>query len=274
MSLNRSAVVFFFTIVVISALSIVFFGGVANNNTTSVVTDAVCSEPIQKIKLIIGIMSVSTAKAQRMWLRNTWLRYPNVGKTKPIEPYFVIGNPVSHETEIEAKEFGDILFLNIKENMNKGKTYHWFKYAAENFAGADYVAKVDMDSYIRTVYLESELKCCMPRKKLMWGITMNVPKHFARKYVGGMAEILSMDLAMVLAESPQIEKDLDGPEDLMLGKWFADLDYPMGVMHDSRFHDLPKRGGNAREVTNTSICMHQLENQQDYDTLFARFPHG
>jgi hypothetical protein len=42
----------------------------------------------------------------------------------------------------------------------------------------------------------------------MWGITMNVPKHFARKYVGGMAEILSMDLAMVLAESPQIEKDL------------------------------------------------------------------
>jgi hypothetical protein len=48
--------------------------------------------------------------------------------------------------------------------MNKGKTYHWFKYAAENFAGADYVAKVDMDSYIRTVYLESELKCCMPRK--------------------------------------------------------------------------------------------------------------
>jgi hypothetical protein len=27
----------------------------------------------------------------------------------------------------------------------------------------------------------------------MWGITMDVPKHFARKYVGGMAEILSMD---------------------------------------------------------------------------------
>ncbi len=86
----------------------------------------------------------------------------------------------------------------------------------------------------------------------MWGITMNVPKHFARKYVGGMAEVLSMDLAVVLAQSPQIEKDLGtqisslvsilinlltqvGPEDLMLGKWFADMDYPMGVMHDPRY---------------------------------------
>lgn len=45
-------------------------------------------------------------------------------------------------------------------------------------------------------------------KKLMWGITMNVPNHFARKYVGGMAEVLSMDLAKVLAESPQVAKDI------------------------------------------------------------------
>lgn len=48
--------------------------------------------------------------------------------------------------------------------MNNGKTYHWFKHAAENFPEADYVAKADMDSYIRTVYMESELTCCMPRK--------------------------------------------------------------------------------------------------------------
>ncbi len=63
--------------------------------------------------------------------------------------------------------------------MNEGKTYYWFKYAAQTFPSATYVAKADMDrynwaifsrstdacdSYIRTVYMEHELRCCMPRQ--------------------------------------------------------------------------------------------------------------
>jgi hypothetical protein len=56
-------------------------------------------------------------------------------------------------TTLEVKEHDDLLFLNIKENMNEGKTPTWFHYASlllkeHTSLGLEFVSKLDSDTVI------------------------------------------------------------------------------------------------------------------------------
>ena len=58
--------------------------------------------------------------------------------------------PLSMHTTVENEL--DLTILNIRENMNHGKTLTWFNYAASllDFISIDYVAKMDCDPYLNT----------------------------------------------------------------------------------------------------------------------------
>ena len=46
--------------------------------------------------------------------------------------------------EIEMEMFNDLIILkNIKENINRGKTYYWWRYASQFFSNFDYIIKTD-----------------------------------------------------------------------------------------------------------------------------------
>ena len=100
-------------------------------------------------KLLLGIFSVASATDIRDTLRSTWLRsryacpyyyFKNKVKTDAKECViyyaFVFGNnTVVNET--------DAIHLPIRENMNEGKTYEWFKYASQHFMDFEYIGKGD-----------------------------------------------------------------------------------------------------------------------------------
>lgn len=89
--------------------------------------------------------------------------------------------------------FNDIVVLDTEENMNKGKTFEFFKWANENatvpvyyspknkkkregekrkvgvgFRKVDYVVKADDDSFIVLSELERHLRLT-PRENTYWG---------------------------------------------------------------------------------------------------------
>lgn len=101
-------------------------------------------------KLLMGIFSVAAHDDIRQALRETWLssRYacpyyeyyrPWLSRTKKdcaIYYAFVFGN----NTVVSEP---DALMLPIEENMNKGKTFEWFRFAVKRFPEFNYIAKAD-----------------------------------------------------------------------------------------------------------------------------------
>ena len=81
--------------------------------------------------------------------------------------------------------YGDVVVLDSKENMNKGKTHAFFNWANENatvpvyyktkqdavglgFQKVDYVVKADDDAFLVLSELERHLRVS-PRTKTYWG---------------------------------------------------------------------------------------------------------
>jgi hypothetical protein len=106
----------------------------------------------------------------------------------------VLGRPRekwSKRIALEMEMFNDIVVLDVGENMNKGKTFEFFKWANENatvpvyyttggegddgkrevgvgFKKVDYVVKADDDSFIVLSELERHLRLT-PRENTYWG---------------------------------------------------------------------------------------------------------
>lgn len=137
--------------------------------------------------ILWGIPTTKAEGSQRNLLRNTYLRYyrsfdldssPNricsladikkkrveLGHCQVAYVFFMGANP-DGPTELVAPNFSfpieidpstqktpeeDVVYLNIKENMEDGKSQTWFKYGAmmAETHGFDYIAKVDSDSLI------------------------------------------------------------------------------------------------------------------------------
>jgi len=69
----------------------------------------------------------------------------------------------------EASTEGDLEFLeNVHENMNEGKSFAWFDTALKRFPDAQYIAKMDQDSFVHPTNLVHELEK-LPRTALLYG---------------------------------------------------------------------------------------------------------
>lgn len=126
----------------------------------------------------------------------TWAKHskpidPRTGRpTTDIQVKFVLGRPRKSYVKrvaLEMEMYNDLIVLDTEENMNKGKTFEYFKWAADNatvpmyyrrggeggevgvgFKKADYVVKADEDSFIVLSELERHLRIT-PRERTYWG---------------------------------------------------------------------------------------------------------
>ena len=122
------------------------------------------------------------------------------------EPLVVLDKKVSDDED-------DVTYLNIKENMNDGKSYTWFKYAAylegakddgtprigaTNRRAIHYVAKADADTLISMNalldYMNQDLPPSPYNNNFFGGIpTANVAKN--HMYMQGQLYFISLNLA-------------------------------------------------------------------------------
>jgi hypothetical protein len=150
------------------------------------------------VDVFVGVFSVDAAYERRHLIRTTYARH-----TRPMDPVtglpgtnvqlkFIVGRPRTRHARrvaLEMELYNDVVVLDIKENMNNGKTYAYFKWAAENatvpiyyrqrsddsdspaavaFKRADYVVKADDDSFLVLDEIERHLRIT-PREKTYWG---------------------------------------------------------------------------------------------------------
>lgn len=188
----------------------------------------------KKTTVLLGIFSTTGEKyaQRRRYIRDTYLAYddPRICKLKEYKrqmleepdnvvcqvPYtFVIGaggkdRPTDHDDEesltLSKDQFGrkcleeDITYLNIKENMENGKSPTWFKFGAsisESY-DIDYIAKIDDDSVLSPElmfqFIADELPP-MPYNRRIYGGTGWASKAKNVLYAAGQFYFMSSDLA-------------------------------------------------------------------------------
>jgi hypothetical protein len=98
----------------------------------------------------------------------------------------------------------DVTYLNIRENMNEGKTVTWFKYASSRIPDGlriDLIAKVDTDtvvlppSLLNEVEIQLRAQDNMRPPKLVYGGHAITSRHY---YIQGGFYFLSKDLAQYI----------------------------------------------------------------------------
>jgi hypothetical protein len=150
------------------------------------------------------------------------------------------GIPRTIDASAMLKHEKDILYLNIRESMNDGKTESWFAYAAEELQGIDYVAKADSDSLISIPQLLSHINGFLPPSDLhpkIYGGYLNeyeacggagelCDKLRGKVYMSGQFYFLSIDLARYISSQKVREQPFitTHNEDSDLG--FRVLSYP------------------------------------------------
>ena len=142
----------------------------------------------------------------------------------------------------ELRESNDVTYLNIRENMNDGKSQTWFKFATTMMEkwDLDYAGKMDTDSlpyldkffnwayvYLPPPPYNSGILAGVPIDKIWWSrnkaqINQDVNEDFFKEsygkvlhlYAAGQCYIISRDLAQtVVLEAPKSHAYREGHED-------------------------------------------------------------
>lgn len=104
-----------------------------------------------KVQLVLGVFAYQNLKdgdTVRGVIRDSWMQQPGVcwvqlGQKSNCTVYtaFVLGSRLPAESMVEE------VVLNIQENMNFGKTYQFFHYAASHYPWATHIGKMDLDTF-------------------------------------------------------------------------------------------------------------------------------
>eukprot|EP00123_Amoebidium_parasiticum_P006776 comp17648_c0_seq1/m.17418 comp17648_c0_seq1/g.17418 ORF comp17648_c0_seq1/g.17418 comp17648_c0_seq1/m.17418 type:complete len:562 (-) comp17648_c0_seq1:666-2351(-) len=208
------------------------------------------SNDSQQLRIVYGTFSMAKLYEFREVHRRTWHKFPQVCKrsfdqaeteSKPcsILPVFVVGLPANEEeAKLIAEEnstYGDLVVLNIPENMNNGKSLAWWQHAARAFPHATHVAKGDMDTFIWAGDFVKEL-ASLPSWQLYYGrsntfsicgCVRKCPKDFT--YVSGQMILMSTDLVQWVGDesNPITRPTMEGHEDVQTGKWVSLAPFPV-----------------------------------------------
>lgn len=228
--------------------------------------------------LLLGIFSTTGAKysTRRAYIRETILQTedprictlselmkqttenPNFDRKCQVAYTFVIGSggedrptdhndlkPLTLDNDPNGQIEDDCTYLNIRENMEDGKSPTWFKFgatAAKKYA-IDYIAKTDDDSMIGTEALLNWINEDLPPTPFNKRIYGGSPRLSANKnhiYAAGEFYFMSADLADYVANILTAESRLS-----MMISWKHTEDLDMGTFVSS--HPRPIKFLNLNE---------------------------
>lgn len=92
---------------------------------------------VDPVGVFVGVFSTDSARERRMLIRQTYGTHwkSRVSGTEGVRLKFILGLPrpkYENLVQLEMATYGDIVILDIPENMNAGKTHAFFTWAAEN----------------------------------------------------------------------------------------------------------------------------------------------
>ena len=177
--------------------------------------------------------------------------------------------PLTLENTIEEKEKGDIVVLNIKENMNQGKSVTWFKYASSLVAQGhkiDYVGKMDSDTLPNTnrfvKWVERKLPPA-PFNRRIYGGKSGAIWRQSTYYPFGEFYFMSTDLARYISVDLTPAK-----RDSLINYKIEDVE--IGVLVNS--NDRPNRLMNLNGI---NFWIHPLKDEARWFRAFnGNFVHG
>ncbi|PIA26150.1 hypothetical protein AQUCO_09600008v1 [Aquilegia coerulea] len=195
-------------------------------NTTSSPPDS----PPDDIRVLVGILTLPDNYERRSFLRLIYGTQSTLGAQ--VDMRFVFCNLTNENHKIlvalEIMRYNDIIILNCKENMDKGKTYTYFSSLPEIFDDPEgpsppyhYVMKGDDDSYFRLANLVQSLRP-LPREDLYYGYVVPCPSmdpFNSKVYMAGMGYLISWDIVEWIRTSEIPRNHTEGPEDKVFGEW-------------------------------------------------------
>lgn len=214
------------------------------------------ADSLAPVDVFVGVMTLDAKFERRSIIRQTYAAHtlpidPVTGHTMSnVQVKFVMGKPrkpFERRIALEMEMYNDIVILDVKENMNGGKTHAFFRWAAENatvpmlrptdqaqekaladfphvvhasddalyqvaWKKADYVVKADDDAFLVLSELERHLRVA-PRRLTYWGYLIR------NWFMGGEAYALSADLVSYVARSPNVAAHITGKEDKVTSRW-------------------------------------------------------
>ncbi|KZT59381.1 glycosyltransferase family 31 protein [Calocera cornea HHB12733] len=179
--------------------------------------------------LFVGVFSIAKEQHQRAVIRAL--------QTLPSPPServvikFILGQSPDEKlqklAEAEAGVYGDMVFLDIAENMNEGKTYAYFKWVSGLPEGERprFTLKADSDTFLvlpSVLHTLSHLSC---DQLIYWGTSWGSCLSCYPYYHRGLAYGLSWPLVAWLgsASFPNGHWATRGTEDMRTGAWLASL---------------------------------------------------
>ncbi|KAJ7955768.1 Hexosyltransferase [Quillaja saponaria] len=251
------------------------FSSSQSYNSPTMVANSSSSDNDDEIRILIGIPTLADQYQRRHFLRLIYGTQSPVGAK--IDVKFVFCNLTKEDQKVlvalEIMRYDDIIILNCKENMNKGKTLTFFSSLPEIFNDKNgsyppyhYIMKGDDDTYFRFNNLVESLKP-LPREDLYYGYvipcsSMDPFKH----YMSGMGYLVSWDIVEWIRESDIPKKQFEGPEDKVFGDWMRN-----GKRGKNRFnakwsmYNYPEPPSTCtHELWPDTIAVHLLKNQEKW----------
>ncbi|KAI3786942.1 hypothetical protein L1987_41038 [Smallanthus sonchifolius] len=184
------------------------------------------------IRILIGILTLADNHQQRHFLRLIYGTQSVAGAK--IDVKFVFCNLTKEDQKIlialEIMLHNDIIILDCKENMDKGKTYTYFSSLPDMLKDESnsinppyhYVIKGDDDTYFRLPKLVETLMP-LPREDLYYGYVVPCPSMdpFVH-YMSGMGYLVSWDIVEWIKDSDIPKRHMIGPEDKVFGDWIRE----------------------------------------------------
>lgn len=254
----------------------------SNDSFSNASEVVVTNSSSEDIRILIGILTLPDQYHRRHFLRMIYGTQSPTGAQVDVK--FVFCNLTKEDQKVlvalEIMRYDDIIILNCKENMNKGKTYTYFSSLPEIFNTSDrpyppyhYVMKGDDDTYIRLENLVKSL-VPLPREDLYYGyvIPCRSMDPFV-DYMSGMGYLVSWDIAEWIRDSDIPKNHLEGPEDKVFGAWIRE-----GRRAKNRYnakwsmYNFPvPRTACTHELWPDTIAVHLLKNQEKWIETLTYF---
>jgi len=116
--------------------------------------------------LFVAVFTVAKNSRRRALVRASLKAF---GLANQVSTYFVMGKTQANDLAAEQQQYGDLMILTCEENMNEGKTLHFFREASELYPPHQFYLKVDDDTYLHLPDALSTILSHRPLAPLYYG---------------------------------------------------------------------------------------------------------